>query len=58
METATPFRFCGNPVSPEELDLIKEMAEEFWRPGKGGLAERNWPKRSVSCLIGNDPAVD
>ncbi|MCP4315300.1 MAG: DUF4338 domain-containing protein [Hyphomicrobiales bacterium] len=39
MMTETKLKFCGTPVTGEELALIKEMAEEFWGISRTELAE-------------------
>ena len=39
MTSVTKYRFCGKPVSRDELDLIKEMAEDFWGISRTELAE-------------------
>jgi hypothetical protein len=31
-------KFCGNPVTRQELDLLKEMSEEFWGISRTELA--------------------
>ncbi len=35
----TRYKFCGKPVTEEELSLIKEMAIEFWGISRTELAE-------------------
>ena len=35
----TRYKFCGKPVTREELALIKEMSEEFWGISRTELAE-------------------
>ena len=39
MTSQTPYKFCGKPVTKEEMDLIKEMAQEFWGISRTELAE-------------------
>jgi len=58
MTTHTIYKFCGKPVTHDELTLIKEMTEEFWGISRTELAQTlceilNW-KRPNGRLKGTE----